>query len=101
MAKRLHRLRVVLSSLLPVYDFPWRRGLEPAPKVAALNAWIREYAESNGFVYVDYHSAMADARQGLAVEIAPDGVHPNEAGYRMMTPLVERGITEALARRKQ
>ena len=65
MAKRLQRLRVVLSSVLPVYDFPWRRGLEPAPKVAAFTAWIREYAESNGFVYVDYHSAMADARQGL------------------------------------
>ena len=28
---------VVLSSVLPVYDYPWRPGLEPVPKIAALN----------------------------------------------------------------
>src|SRR3990170_8803497 len=37
-------IRVVLSSVLPAYDFPWRPGMEPAPKVVALNAWIKQYA---------------------------------------------------------
>ena len=31
-------IRVVLSSVLPVYDYAWRPGLEPAPKILALNA---------------------------------------------------------------
>ena len=31
-------IRVVLSSVLPVYDYPWKRGLDPAPKIAALNS---------------------------------------------------------------
>src|SRR5262249_48608251 len=34
-------IRVVLVSVLPAADYPWRRGLEPGPKIVALNAWIR------------------------------------------------------------
>ena len=93
-----HGIRVVLCSVLPVYDYPWRPGLEPAPKIVALNAWMRRYSDSTGNVYVDYHGAMKDARDGMRAELATDGVHPNEAGYRVMVPLVEAGIAEALRR---
>jgi lysophospholipase L1-like esterase len=34
-------------------------------------------------------------------ELADDGVHPTEAGYRVMAPLVERAIAEALQRRRR
>ena len=95
---KAHNIRVVLCSVLPVYDYPWRPGLEPAPKIVALNAWMRHYADSTGSVYVDFHGAMADARQGMRAELANDGVHPNETGYRIMAPLVEEGIARALAR---
>jgi lysophospholipase L1-like esterase len=65
----------------------------------ALNSWIKEYAAAHGAVYLDYHSAMADERQGLKAELGDDGVHPNEAGYRVMAPLAERAIDEALRAR--
>lgn len=96
---RAHHIRVVLSSVLPVYDYPWRRGLEPAPKIIALNAWMKRYAADVGETYLDYHAAMADARGGLPVELSADGVHPNEAGYRVMAPLAEAAIATALSRR--
>jgi lysophospholipase L1-like esterase len=91
-------IRVVLSSVLPVFDYPWKPGLEPAPKIVALNAWIKDYAAKRGAVYLDYHSAMADQRQGMRPELSEDGVHPNEAGYRIMAPLAERAIAEAMRR---
>ena len=93
---RANGIRVVLSSVLPVHDYPWKRGLEPAPKIIALNIWIRRYAESNSHVYLDYHSAMADSLGGLPPELARDGVHPTEAGYRLMAPLLEAAIARAL-----
>jgi lysophospholipase L1-like esterase len=91
-------IRVVLSSVLPVYDYAWRPGLEPAPKIVALNAWMKAYAARVGAVYLDYHTAMADERQGLRSDLTRDGVHPTEAGYRVMAPLAEKAIAEALRR---
>ena len=91
-------IRVVLSSVLPAYDFPWRPGLEPAQKVVTLNAWMKSYAARVGAVYLDYHSAMRDDRQGLRTELTYDGVHPNEAGYKVMAPLAEQAIAQAIRR---
>ncbi len=91
-----NQIRVVLCSVLPAYDFSWRPGLEPAPKVLALNAWIKDYAARKGYVYVDYHSAMKDQRNGLPPALSKDGVHPTPAGYALMAPLVEEGIEKAL-----
>ncbi|MDQ8164571.1 MAG: SGNH/GDSL hydrolase family protein [Gemmatimonadota bacterium] len=96
---RANGIRVVLASVLPVSDYPWNRGLEPAPKIRALNDRLRRYAADSRIVYLDYHTPMVDARGGLPAELARDGVHPTEAGYRLMAPLMERAIAEALARR--
>ena len=93
---RANGIRVVLASVLPAFDFPWRKGLEPAPKIVALNSWIRQYAATHDAVYLDYHAAMKDARDGLRPELTYDGVHPNEAGYRVMAPLAEAAIAQAL-----
>jgi lysophospholipase L1-like esterase len=96
---RANGIEVVLSSVLPVFDYPWKTGLEPAPKIVALNAWMKQYAASHGAVYLDYHSAMKDDRNGMRSELASDGVHPNEAGYKIMVPLVENAIADALRKR--
>ena len=95
---KAHHIRVVLSSVLPVYDYPWKRGLEPAPKIVALNAWMKRFAADAGETYLDYHTAMADERGGLPAATSTDGVHPNEAGYRIMAPLAEAAIARALSR---
>jgi acyl-CoA thioesterase I len=93
---RANGIRVVLCSILPASDFHWHKGLEPAPKIRALNAWMKDYAAKNGFVFVDYYSPMANSDGGLKSELSPDGVHPNKAGYDLMAPLAEAGIAEAL-----
>jgi lysophospholipase L1-like esterase len=94
-----NRIRVVLASVLPVFDYPWKKGLEPAPKIVALNTWIKDYAARVGAVYLDFHTPMADDKQGLRSDLSRDGVHPTEAGYRVMAPLAERAVAEALHRR--
>ncbi|MGH7678530.1 MAG: SGNH/GDSL hydrolase family protein [Gemmatimonadaceae bacterium] len=96
---RANGIRVVLCSVLPVYDYPWKRGLEPAPKIMALNAWLKDYAARHGAVYVDFHSEMEDERHGMKAEYTSDGVHASEAGYRVMARIVERGIAAAIAAR--
>jgi lysophospholipase L1-like esterase len=91
-------IKVVLCSVLPAYDYPWKPGLEPAAKIVAVNAWMKRYAAERGFLYVDYHTAMKDARDGLPAALSSDGVHPNAAGYAVMTPLAQAGIEKALGK---
>ena len=95
LAKSNH-IKVVLCSVLPAKDFPWRRGIEPAEKVVKLNGLLRAYAEENHFVYVDYFSSMVDDSNGMKEGLAYDGVHPTALGYSIMEPLVEKAIAEAI-----
>lgn len=89
-------IKVILCSVLPAFDYPWRPGLKPNEKIPALNSLIKDYAASKGIVYLDYFSAMADERNGLPKELAEDEVHPTEAGYEMMEPLAKEAIQQAL-----
>ena len=96
---KANQIKVVLSSVLPVFDYPWKSGLQPAEKIIALNAMIKTYAEKNGLVYLDYFSATVDERKGLKKELSGDGVHPNLAGYKIMEPLAEAAIQKALSKK--
>ncbi len=92
-----NHIRVVLCSITPAFDYPWKPGLTPAPKIDKVNAWLRGYALAKGYVYVDYHSAMKDKEDGLPPSLSQDGVHPKPEGYAIMAPLAEEGIEKALA----
>ena len=81
-------IAVVLATLTPVAEFPWKPGLEPIAKVAALNAWIRAYAAERGATLADYTRALDDGAGGMRPGLAYDGVHPTREGYALMEPIV-------------
>ncbi len=93
---KVNGIQVIISSVLPAYDYVWRPGLEPNIKIPKLNAMLKDYAENNGFLYLDYFTAMADDRNGLPKELAEDGVHPTKKGYMIMKKLAEDAIKTAL-----
>jgi lysophospholipase L1-like esterase len=90
-------IKVILCSVLPAYDFPWRTGSFPAEKIVNLNTMIKQYANDNKILYLDYYSALVDERKGLKTAYADDGVHPNKAGYEVMNPLLEKAIEKVLS----
>lgn len=90
---RSSNIKVLLCSVLPAFDFPWRPGLQPAGKVIELNALLKSFAnEHEDIAYVDYFVAMADQSNGLKKELGSDSVHPNKAGYLIMEPILEEKI---------
>lgn len=89
-------IKVILSSVLPAYDYPWRPGLEPNIKIPALNKMIESYSKSKGYYFLDYFAEMADERNGLPKKYAEDEVHPTVLGYSVMEPLALVAIVEAL-----
>lgn len=94
---KANNIKVLLCSVLPAFDYPWKSGLNPAEKIVELNKWIKNYCEENKLIYVDYFTPMADERNGLKKEYSEDGVHPNEDGYKVMAPLVEEAIEEVIS----
>ena len=93
---RLHGIKVILASTPPAAAFPWSPDRRPAPQIVAFNAWLRDYAARNGFTYLDYHAALADAEGGMKAGLSSDGVHPVAAGYAIMRPLALAAIATIL-----
>jgi lysophospholipase L1-like esterase len=97
-----HAIRVIFSSVTPVHNYTPRSQtmfLTRAPeKILALNQWLRSYCEQNHLIYLDYFSAMVDSHGMMQQDLAADGLHPNDAGYKIMTPLAQAAVEKALAK---
>jgi lysophospholipase L1-like esterase len=93
-----NEIKVVICSVLPVYDYPWKPGLEPAGKITELNQMLSDYAKANNHYYLDYHSAMRDERNGLPKKYATDEVHPTKEGYQVMEEMVEALLSKILTK---
>ncbi len=95
---QVNGIQVVLTSILPVCDCTQSQTVRrPIGKIRSMNAWLREYAEQQGAVYLDYYSALADGRE-MKAELTTDGFLVNDAGYEVMAPLVEKAIAVALTK---
>ena len=95
-----HQIKVVYSSVLPVHNYtPQSQEMyeqrSPA-KILELNRWLKNYCADHGCLYLDYFSAMVDDKGLLKRDLAEDGLHPNPAGYKIMAPLAEAAIQQAL-----
>ncbi len=86
---------VVLASILPVYQYPWVDDvLDPLSVIDSINSKIKDYVENKGLVFLDYYSSMVDDRKGLKSDYTSDGVHPNEAGYKVMSAIADEIISQ-------
>tara|TARA_Y100000746_G_scaffold36621_1_gene27408 strand:+ start:1828 stop:2466 length:639 start_codon:yes stop_codon:yes gene_type:complete len=94
---KAYQMKVVLSSILPVYEYDWAREIKDPPStIQAVNDALKQYASDHGLIYLDYFSSMVDERQGLNSDYTSDGVHPNESGYILMSSLAEEVLSELL-----
>ena len=94
---RANEIKVILCSVLPAFDYPWKPGKNPDKVIPELNAMIKAYCTEKGIHYLDYFSEMADERNGLPKSLAEDGVHPNKQGYEIMAALADKAIAKVLA----
>ena len=95
-------VKVVLAGILPISDYHQKPDQvpqvirRPMSRIAAVNAWIKQYAADHGHVFLDYAPALADARGMLKAEFSEDDLHPNALGYAQMAPLAEAAIAKSM-----
>jgi lysophospholipase L1-like esterase len=94
---KANNIKVILCSVLPTTNFPWKPNQYPAEKIIVLNKIIKNYAVNHTIKYLDYYSDMVNEQKGLLATYSGDGVHPNKLGYQIMAPLAEKAITEVLS----
>jgi lysophospholipase L1-like esterase len=91
-------IAVVLCSIPPVSDYSGvnRTKERPGSAIKELNDWLRAYKTEARTAFADYFGALRDETGMLKADFSRDGVHPNDAGYAAMAPVVSSAIEEAL-----
>ena len=87
----------IISSIPPCSEFPWRKEINnPGQTIVDINKSLKAFADANGIVYVDYHSALTDEKLGLPKTLSTDGCHPLPDTYFTMEEMVLEAIRNAL-----
>ena len=89
-------IKVILASITPAAAYPWKPGIDPVAEIRSLNDWLRVFCATNGYIYLDYYSALATPQGAMLPGASFDGVHPTEKGFAIMAPLAEKAIAQAL-----
>jgi lysophospholipase L1-like esterase len=94
-------IKVIFASVLPIHDYGRTKVSErrSPEEILKLNEWLKNYCKANRHVYLDYFSRVVDEKGMLKAELANDGLHPNAEGYKVMAPLAENAIQQALRKR--
>lgn len=99
-------LESMVAQLLAVGVYPILWTIPPAyssqpvapsvyrPNIRQWNAWIRLYADRNGFAVVDAYTALADVNGVYLAGMSDDGLHPNAEGHKQ---IVIRTLADGVA----
>jgi lysophospholipase L1-like esterase len=105
---RAHEIRVIYASVLPIHNYTAKSkdffAQRSTAKILELNRWLRNYCMSSAMpngseqncTYLDYFSAMVDEKRMMKRDLSDDGLHPNAAGFKVMSPLAEAAIEKVL-----
>ncbi len=80
---------VLVQSIYPVADGP---DLTATGRIRAINSRLEALAEEHGYTYVDVFSALCTADGRLDERYSYDGLHPNDAGYQAVRPVLAAAI---------
>lgn len=78
---------VWVQSLYPIYPARlWDKtnGVRTNGWIVEMNEKIAALCTELGAIYIDMHARLVDERGEFRAEWTDDGIHPNEAGYRVI-----------------
>jgi lysophospholipase L1-like esterase len=87
-------IAVYIGTVPPWGDGPSARTSDPDysarnARVAMLNGWLKAQA---GVTVIDYNSLLVDSNGLYKPAMTDDGIHPNAAGFAVMTPAALKAL---------
>lgn len=94
-AARSAGISVYMGTIPPWGDGPAARRIDPDyaarnQRVQMVNAWIKSQRNVRA---IDYYSILVGNNSLYKPALTDDGIHPNGAGYALMTPLALQSLT--------
>ncbi len=93
-------IRVIFASILPMDpngSHPYVKTVT-SDQIREINRWMFQYAKDHGDTYADLWSPLGDSKYNLMAQYSVDGVHINDEGYKVLGPVLEKRVAEALAK---
>ncbi|WP_052200884.1 GDSL-type esterase/lipase family protein [Terriglobus sp. TAA 43] len=86
-------LKVYVVQMTPVCDCVRPlTGLRTVEHIHHLNELLVAMAQKKHWDVLDFNSPLEDAEGKMRAELTVDGVHPNDRGYELLAPVVERAL---------
>jgi lysophospholipase L1-like esterase len=92
---KVQGIKVIFASIMPVNGA--NITVRPPEKILELNKYIQDLCAKEGYLYLDYFTALKDDEGHIRKEWANDGLHPNAEGYKVIASLAQAAIEKALA----
>jgi lysophospholipase L1-like esterase len=93
---RANNIKPILCAMVPAANYYWAPELRPAPRIKAINAWMRAYARAQNIEFIDFYTPMETEGGALNTAYSNDGVHPNGDGYLIMNELVKAALARSI-----
>jgi lysophospholipase L1-like esterase len=97
------KIKVLVESLLPVSDYHSAANPQfeatlrrPLQQIIEFNKALEQACHELGANYLNLHSALVDSLGQLPADLSNDGLHPNNAGYAKIAPLVDSEVKRLL-----
>ena len=76
--------RAIANQVTPLLGLPVPCDFPEEELLEEYRRWMRQYAAKTGIGLIDFYQVLRQENGGIKTGYHVDGVHPNEAGYRLM-----------------
>jgi lysophospholipase L1-like esterase len=88
-----NHIAVFVETMTPTCDcFRPVSGLRTVERIRRLNELLSAMCIEKGWKLIDVSSPLVDSKDHMQKELTVDGVHPNNAGYSLMAPIIEEAL---------
>jgi lysophospholipase L1-like esterase len=88
-----HGIDVFVATMTPVCDcFRPLSGLRTIERIRELNTLLAAMCKEHHWTLIDLNPVLANSDHHMQQSLTTDGVHPNDAGYALLAPIVEQAL---------
>jgi lysophospholipase L1-like esterase len=88
-----HHVAVFVAKMTPVCDcYRPLTGLRTVERIRELNTLLETMCKEHHWTLIDLWTPLAGPDGLMQKSLTVDGVHPNDAGYALLAPVVEKAL---------